>query len=315
VFETSPAVSKRMPGRTAEIHLESRSAGQVGSAQVDRGRAHQFMAIALSHYFITKDPGIQLNAGVLRPIGWTRPAGRWECPVPAACGGATPPACASKTRCWARWPRACTARDPGAASGAMGRMVASRCRSSRRARTDRESSDDRWRRRSPRARRDPRMEASLGVQDKPVETLEVEVPESCPPALTGRRLSRARPAARRGGVGGDACGDMQCQARRAQVTAAGEEAAPLRPWAWPAARRGHRPRRAQPGNPGERALRDRPARAGAGRRVVKHADTRRRRERRSAGAPDRGGGSTTWRDGLVTPEPRTASVWGGRATA
>src|SRR5262249_44431301 len=72
------------------IHLDfTGSDAQVGSALnvPTGGRAHPFMAIALFNYFITKDPGIPLNAGVLRPIRMTLPAGSAVNPeFPAACG-------------------------------------------------------------------------------------------------------------------------------------------------------------------------------------------------------------------------------------
>jgi N-methylhydantoinase B len=45
------------------------------------------MAVALFNYFITRDPGIPLNAGVLRPIRMTLPVGSVVNPqFPAACG-------------------------------------------------------------------------------------------------------------------------------------------------------------------------------------------------------------------------------------
>ena len=73
-----------------EIHLDfTGSDVQVGSALnvPTGGRAHPFMAIALFNYFITKDPGIPLNAGVLRPIRMTLPVGSVVNPqFPAACG-------------------------------------------------------------------------------------------------------------------------------------------------------------------------------------------------------------------------------------
>src|SRR4029450_2899564 len=72
------------------IHLDFTGTDlQVGSALnvPTGGRAHPFMAIALFNYFITKDPGIPLNAGVLRPIRMTLPVGSVVNPqFPAACG-------------------------------------------------------------------------------------------------------------------------------------------------------------------------------------------------------------------------------------
>ena len=72
------------------IHLDfTGSDVQVGSALnvPTGGRAHPFMAIALFNYFITVDPGIPLNAGVLRPIRMTLPVGSVVNPqFPAACG-------------------------------------------------------------------------------------------------------------------------------------------------------------------------------------------------------------------------------------
>src|SRR5215475_5257241 len=56
------------------IHLDfTGSDVQVGSALnvLTGGRAHSFMAIALFNYSITADPGIPLNAGVLRPLRMT----------------------------------------------------------------------------------------------------------------------------------------------------------------------------------------------------------------------------------------------------
>ena len=73
-----------------EIHLDfTGSDVQVGSALnvPTGGRAHPFMAIALFNYFVTRDPGIPLNAGVLRPIRMTLPIGSVVNPLfPAACG-------------------------------------------------------------------------------------------------------------------------------------------------------------------------------------------------------------------------------------
>src|SRR5215468_8325705 len=73
-----------------ELHLDfTGSDVQVGSALnvPTGGRAHPFMAIALFNYFITRDPGIPLNAGVLRPLRMTLPAGSVVNPqFPAACG-------------------------------------------------------------------------------------------------------------------------------------------------------------------------------------------------------------------------------------
>jgi len=72
------------------IHLDfTGSDVQVGSALnvPTGGRAHPFMAVALFNYFITRDPGIPLNAGVLRPIRMTLPVGSVVNPqFPAACG-------------------------------------------------------------------------------------------------------------------------------------------------------------------------------------------------------------------------------------
>src|SRR5215468_9699511 len=72
------------------IHLDfTGSDVQVASALnvPTGGRAHPFMAIALFNYFVTKDPGIPLNAGVLRPLRMTLPEGSVVNPqFPAACG-------------------------------------------------------------------------------------------------------------------------------------------------------------------------------------------------------------------------------------
>ena len=72
------------------IHLDfTGSDVQVGSALnvPTGGRAHPFMAVALFNYFVTRDPGIPLNAGVLRPIRMTLPVGSVVNPqFPAACG-------------------------------------------------------------------------------------------------------------------------------------------------------------------------------------------------------------------------------------
>src|SRR5262249_56770518 len=72
------------------IHLDfTGSDVQVSSALnvPTGGRAHPFMAIALFNYFVTKDPGIPLNAGVLRPLRMTLPEGSVVNPqFPAACG-------------------------------------------------------------------------------------------------------------------------------------------------------------------------------------------------------------------------------------
>ena len=80
----------RMTVEDGLIHLDfTGSDVQVASALnvPTGGRAHPFMAIALFNYFITKDPGIPLNAGVLRPIRMTLPEGSVVNPqFPAACG-------------------------------------------------------------------------------------------------------------------------------------------------------------------------------------------------------------------------------------
>ncbi len=73
-----------------EIHLDfTGSDSQVGSALnvPTGGRVHPFMAVALINYFITTDPSIPLNAGVLGPVRMTLPVGSVVNPqFPAACG-------------------------------------------------------------------------------------------------------------------------------------------------------------------------------------------------------------------------------------
>jgi N-methylhydantoinase B len=73
-----------------EIHLDfTGSDSQVGSALnvPTDGRVHPFMAVALINYFITTDPSIPLNAGVLGPVRMTLPRGSVVNPeFPAACG-------------------------------------------------------------------------------------------------------------------------------------------------------------------------------------------------------------------------------------
>ena len=64
-----------------EIHLDfTGSDVQVGLGAERRrpaGRATRSWRSRCCNYFITKDPGIPLNAGVLRPVRMTLPAGRW----------------------------------------------------------------------------------------------------------------------------------------------------------------------------------------------------------------------------------------------
>lgn len=73
-----------------ELHLDfTGSDTQVGSALnvPTGGQVHPFMAVALINYFITRDPTIPLNAGVLRPLRMTLPPGSVVNPqFPAACG-------------------------------------------------------------------------------------------------------------------------------------------------------------------------------------------------------------------------------------
>jgi N-methylhydantoinase B len=73
-----------------EIHLDfTGSDVQVASALnvPTGGQSHPFMAGALINYFVTRDPSIPLNAGVLRPLRMTLPEGSVVNPqFPAACG-------------------------------------------------------------------------------------------------------------------------------------------------------------------------------------------------------------------------------------
>jgi len=213
------------------------------------------MAIALFNYFITADPGIPLNAGVLRPLSMTLPEGSVVNPqFPAACGVRYATVLRIYDAVLGALARALPAQIP-AASGGQGCMVALALpdRSAGRrhvtviepmiggggARPDRDGIDG--------------CDASLGfLKTTPVETLESEVP-----ALLVRRFhlvaDSAGPGRRRGGHAVRL--DMQVLRPEGQVTARGMERLRFAPWGVGGGRAGATGRvLLNPDTPRERAI-------------------------------------------------------------
>src|SRR5262245_10004857 len=240
------------------IHLDfTGSDVQVASALnvPTGGRTHPFMAIALFNYFVTKDPGIPLNAGVLRPIRMTLPAGSVVNPeFPAACGVRYATVLRVYDAVLGALARALPAEIP-AASGGQGCMVALALpdlEAGRRhvtviepmiggggARPGRDGVDG--------------CDASLGfLKTTPAETLESEVS-----GIVVRRfhlVSDSAGAGRR--RGGHAVRlDLEVGRPEGQVTARGMERLRFAPWGVAGGRAGTTGRVVlNPGTAGERAL-------------------------------------------------------------
>jgi N-methylhydantoinase B len=240
------------------IHLDfTGSDVQVGSALnvPTGGRAHPFMAIALFNYFITKDPGIPLNAGVLRPIRMTLPVGSVVNPqFPAACGVRYATVLRIYDAVLGALARALPAEIP-AASGGQGCMVALALpdlEAGRRhvtviepmiggggARPGKDGIDG--------------CDASLGfLKTTPAETLESEVP-----AIVVRRFhlvaDSAGPGRWRGGHAVRL--DLQVLRPEGQITARGMERLRFQPWGVAGGKAGATGRVVlNPGTPQERAV-------------------------------------------------------------
>ena len=241
-----------------DIHLDfTGSDVQVSSALnvPTGGRAHPFMAIALFNYFITRDPGIPLNAGVLRPIRMTLPVGSVVNPqFPAACGVRYATVLRIYDAVLGALARALPAQIP-AASGGQGCMVALALpdlEAGRRhvtviepmiggggARPGKDGIDG--------------CDASLGfLKTTPAETLESEVP-----AVIVRRFhlvaDSAGPGRWRGGHAVRL--DMQVERPEGQVTARGMERLRFAPWGVAGGRAGSTGHVVlNPGTPRERAV-------------------------------------------------------------
>ena len=241
-----------------DIHLDfTGSDVQVGSALnvPTGGRAHPFMAIALFNYFITVDPGIPLNAGVLRPIRMTLPVGSVVNPqFPAACGVRYATVLRIYDAVLGALARALPAEIPAASAG-QGCMVALALpdlEAGRRhvtviepmiggggARPGKDGIDG--------------CDASLGfLKTTPAETLESEVP-----AIVVRRFhlvaDSAGPGRWRGGHAVRL--DLQVFRPEGQVTARGMERLRFQPWGVAGGKAGATGRVVlNPGTPEERAV-------------------------------------------------------------
>ena len=241
-----------------EIHLDFTGTDvQVGSALnvPTGGRAHPFMAIALFNYFITKDPGIPLNAGVLRPIRMTLPVGSVVNPqFPAACGVRYATVLRIYDAVLGALARALPAEIP-AASGGQGCMVALALPDLEAGRRHVTVIEPMIGGGGGRPGRDgiDGCDASLGfLKTTPVETLEVEVP-----AVLIRRFhliaDSAGPGRWRGGHAVRL--DMQVFRPEGQVTARGMERLRFAPWGVAGGRAGATGRAVlNPGTPGERSV-------------------------------------------------------------
>ena len=216
-----------------EIHLDfTGSDVQVGSALnvPTGGRAHPFMAIALFNYFITKDPGIPLNAGVLRPIRMTLPVGSVVNPqFPAACGVRYATVLRIYDTVLGPLARALPAEIP-AASGGQGCMVALALPDLEAGRRHVTVIEPMVGGGGGRPGRDgiDGCDASLGfLKTTPAETLEAEVP-----AVLVRRFhliaDSAGPGRWRGGHAVRL--DLQVLRPEGQVTARGMERLRFAPW-------------------------------------------------------------------------------------
>ncbi|HXA97079.1 MAG TPA: hydantoinase B/oxoprolinase family protein, partial [Candidatus Dormibacteraeota bacterium] len=230
---------------------------QVGSALnvPTGGRAHPFMAIALFNYFITKDPGIPLNAGVLRPIRMTLPAGSVVNPqFPAACGVRYATVLRIYDAVLGALARALPSEIP-AASGGQGCMVALALPDLEAGRRHVTVIEPMIGGGGGRPGRDgvDGCDASLGfLKTTPAETLEVEVP-----AVVIRRFhlvaDSAGPGRWRGGHAVRL--DVQVLRPEGQITARGMERLRFAPWGVAGGRAGATGRAVlNPGTPGERVL-------------------------------------------------------------
>jgi N-methylhydantoinase B len=240
------------------IHLDfTGSDVQVGSALnvPTGGRAHPFMAIALFNYFITKDPGIPLNAGVLRPIRMTLPVGSVVNPqFPAACGVRYATVLRIYDAVLGALARALPAEIP-AASGGQGCMVALALPDLEAGRRHVTVIEPMIGGGGGRPGLDgiDGCDASLGfLKTTPVETLEVEVP-----AILIRRFhliaDSAGPGRWRGGHAVRL--DMQVFRPEGQVTARGMERLRFAPWGVAGGRAGATGRAVlNPGTSRERAV-------------------------------------------------------------
>ncbi len=240
------------------IHLDfTGSDVQVGSALnvPTAGRTHSFMAIALFNYFITRDPGIPLNAGVLRPLRMTLPPGSVVNPqFPAACGVRYATVLRVYDAVLGALARALPAEIP-AASGGQGCMVALALPDLTAGRQHVTVIEPMIGGGGGRPGRDgvDGCDASLGfLKTTPVETLEVEVPD-----LVVRRFhlvaDSAGPGRWRGGHAVRL--DMQVLRPEGLVTARGMERLRFAPWGAAGGRAGTTGRVVMnPGTPGERAL-------------------------------------------------------------
>jgi len=241
-----------------EIHLDfTGSDVQVGSALnvPTGGRAHPFMAIALFNYFITTDPGIPLNAGVLRPIRMTLPVGSVVNPqFPAACGVRYATVLRIYDAVLGALARALPAEIP-AASGGQGCMVALALPDLAAGRRHVTVIEPMIGGGGGRPGRDgvDGCDASLGfLKTTPVKTLETEVAAI---VVRGFHLvaDSAGPGRWRGGHAVRL--DMQVSRPEGQVTARGMERLRFAPWGVAGGRAGATGRVVlNPGRPDGRAL-------------------------------------------------------------
>jgi N-methylhydantoinase B len=240
------------------IHLDfTGSDAQVGSALnvPTGGRAHPFMAIALFNYFVTKDPGIPLNAGVLRPIRMILPAGSVVNPeFPAACGVRYATVLRVYDAVLGALARALPEEIP-AASGGQGCMVALALPDLEMGRRHVTVIEPMIGGGGGRPGRDgvDGCDASLGfLKTTPAETLEVEVP-----ALVVRRFHLVPDSAGPGRWRGGHAVRLDVQVLRPEglVTARGMERLRFAPWGVAGGRAGATGRAVlNPGTAHERAL-------------------------------------------------------------
>jgi N-methylhydantoinase B len=240
------------------IHLDfTGSDVQVSSALnvPTGGRAHPFMAIALFNYFITRDPSIPLNAGVLRPIRMTLPEGSVVNPqFPAACGVRYATVLRIYDAVLGALARAFPAEIP-AASGGQGCMVALALPDLQAGRRHVTVVEPMIGGGGGRPAKDgiDGCDASLGfLKTTPVETLESEVP-----ALLVRRFhllaDSAGPGRSRGGHAVRL--DMAVERPEGLVTARGMERLRFAPWGVAGGRAGATGRvLLNPDTPRERAV-------------------------------------------------------------
>ncbi len=213
------------------------------------------MAIALFNYFITKDPGIPLNAGVLRPIRMTLPPGSVVNPeFPAACGVRYATVLRIYDAVLGALARALPAEIP-AASGGQGCMVALALPDLEAGRRHVTVIEPMIGGGGGRPGRDgvDGCDASLGfLKTTPAETLEVEVP-----ALIVRRFHLVADSAGPGRWRGGHAVRLDVQVCRPEglVTARGMERLRFAPWGVAGGRAGATGRAVlNPGTASERAL-------------------------------------------------------------